>query len=41
MLISSCYLYIATLFFDELAFIIDEPVKSGRSAFIYKQSVLV
>jgi hypothetical protein len=35
------YLYIAALFFDELAFIIDEPVKSCRKAFIYKQSVLV
>jgi hypothetical protein len=35
------YLYIAALFFDELAFIIDEPVKGCRKPFIYKQSVLV
>lgn len=40
-MISACYLYIAPLFFDELAFIIDEQVKRGRKPFIYKQSVLV
>jgi len=40
-MISACYLYIAALFFDELAFIIDEPVKRCRKPFIYKQSALV
>jgi len=40
-MISACYLYIAALLFDELAFIIDEPVKRCGKPFIYKQSVLV
>ncbi|MDB5148202.1 MAG: hypothetical protein JWQ57_2222 [Mucilaginibacter sp.] len=40
-MISAYYLYIAALFFDELAFIIDELVKRCRKPFIYKQSVLV
>ncbi|PWK76586.1 hypothetical protein LX99_03453 [Mucilaginibacter oryzae] len=40
-MITALYLYIAPHFFDELAFIIDEPVKSCRKAFIYKQRVLV
>ncbi len=40
-MISAGYLYVAALFFDELAFIIDEPVKRYRKPFIYKQSELV
>jgi hypothetical protein len=40
-MISGRYLYVAVQLFDELAFIIDELVKSCRKAFIYKQSVLV
>jgi len=35
------YLYIVIQFVDELAFIIDEPVKMLKKAFIYKLRVLV